>query len=125
MVGDVSTSTGEASLRSNLAALRNAVELYANQHNGDYPAAVTDGTNGAGTEAAFITQLTQYSDGSGVVSVSASASYPYGPYMKLGIPQVTTGPLSGNGGVSVTNSGSPLTADGSPTKGWKGTAGKW
>jgi len=119
LVGNTNTSTGEAALRTNLAALRNGIELYANQHNGNYPAAVGDGTNALGTEAAFVSQLTQYSNAAGAVSAAKSASYPYGPYLKYGIPQVTAGPLNGTTGVSVTNSSSALSADGTPTKGWK------
>jgi len=67
MVGNASTTTGEAALRSNLAALRNAVELFANQHNGNYPSAIGDGTNAAGSENAFINHLTQYSNAAGTV----------------------------------------------------------
>ena len=119
LVGNASTSTGEAALRTNLASIRNAIELFANQHNGSFPSAVSDGTNAAGTEAAIVSHLTQYSNAAGAVSASKSATYPYGPYLKYGIPQVTAGPLKGSTGVSVTNSASALTADGSPTKGWK------
>lgn len=119
LVGDINTSTGEAALRGNVASLRSAIELYANQHNGLYPAAAGDGSNAAGTEAAFIAQLAQYSNAAGVVSATKSASHPYGPYLKLGIPSVTTGPLTGNNQINVTAGGAALTPDGSPTKGWK------
>ncbi|NOS99700.1 MAG: type II secretion system protein [Phycisphaerales bacterium] len=119
LIGNVNTSTGEAALRGNIAALRNAIELYANQHNGLYPAAAGDGSNALGTEAAFTAQLTKYSNAAGAVSASKSASYPYGPYLKQGIPSVTAGPLAGNSQVSVTNSGTALSADGSPTSAWK------
>ncbi len=119
MVGDVNTTTGEATLRGNLASMRNAIELYANQHDGVYPAGATDGTNAIGTSAAYIAQLTQYSNAAGVVSAAKSASYPYGPYLKYGIPTATTGPLSGNSGVSVTNSATALAGDGSPANAWK------
>lgn len=118
-VGDVTTTTGERSVRSNVAALRNAIELYVNQHNGVYPAGASDGSNGVGSEAAFVSQLTQYSNAAGVVSSTKSASHPYGPYMKFGVPSVTAGTLNGNNGVSVSNSATALAADGSPTKGWK------
>ncbi len=119
MLGNTNTTTGEASVRGNLAAMRNAIELYANQHNGLYPAAASDGTNALGTEAALVAHLTQYSNVAGVVSATKSATYPYGPYLKYGIPEVTAGPLKGNSGTSVTNAATALAADGSPTKGWK------
>ncbi len=118
-VGDVTTTTSERSVRSNLAALRNAIELYANQHNGVYPAGATDGSSGLGTEGAFVGQLTKYSNAAGVVSSTKSASYPYGPYLKMGVPSVTAGSLNGNNGVSVSSSATALSADGSPSKGWK------
>ncbi len=119
LVGDVSTSSGEATARGNVATLRSAIELFYNQHNGLYPSAVTDGANALGSEAAFITHLTQYSNAAGVVSATKSSSYPYGPYLRLGVPKITVGPLNGNSNVSVTNAATALTADGSPTQGWK------
>ncbi len=118
-VGNVTTTTGERSVRSNVASLRNSLELYANQHNGVYPSGATDGTNALGSEGAFVSQLTQYSNAAGVISSSKSASFPYGPYLKFGVPSVTAGPVNGNSGVSVTSSASAIAADGSPTKGWK------
>ena len=119
MTGDTTASAGEAALRGNVAALRNAIELFANQHNGNYPAAIGDGSNGAGTEAAFVSHLTLYSNAAGAVSSAKSASYPYGPYLKFGVPEVTAGPLKGDSGIVVTNSSTSLAADGTPAAGWK------
>ncbi|GIX45901.1 MAG: hypothetical protein KatS3mg131_0112 [Candidatus Tectimicrobiota bacterium] len=89
------TTTSEAQLNTldaNLSALRNAIELYAAQHNGRYPGQYkeTDGTtavaNDAEAAAAFIAQLTQYSDKNGKTSTTKDPNFPYGPYFREGIP---------------------------------------
>ncbi|NNF67618.1 MAG: type II secretion system protein [Gammaproteobacteria bacterium] len=92
----------DAALRSNLAAVRSAVDLYRQQHNGDYPGAKTAvgggacaGTAGAGTAvdaasraAAFQEQLTLYTDRTGKSCSSPSPDgsgnpqFPYGPYLR-------------------------------------------
>jgi prepilin-type N-terminal cleavage/methylation domain-containing protein len=83
------SSTDDAklsSMTSNLSSLRNAVELYKQEHNSTYPGEVleTDGTTAttAGTcPQAFTYQLTRYSDLAGVTAVGSSAGAK-GPYMK-------------------------------------------
>jgi general secretion pathway protein G len=88
-------STDEArdvTLKANLTQMRNAIELYYHQHNNVYPGAkhFTDGsttTTAAEAESSFVAQLTLYTDGSGVSSTSKTATYKYGPYMKVGIPE--------------------------------------
>ena len=81
VIPQIGTSTDDAklnTLRTNLSALRNSVEIYYAQHNGVYP--------GAGT-ATFSDQLTQYTDANGVVSKVKDATYKYGPYIKGSIPK--------------------------------------
>jgi prepilin-type N-terminal cleavage/methylation domain-containing protein len=83
------SSTDDAKLStmtSNLSSLRNAVELYKQEHNNLYPGEVleTDGTTAttAGTcPQAFTYQLTRYSDVAGITAVGSSAGAK-GPYMK-------------------------------------------
>lgn len=81
-----------ASADSSLANLRSTIDLYYQQH-GEYPAAKTavptkacSGTAGAGiaaSEAAFLAQLTFYSDADGgACSVLDATNHKYGPYLK-------------------------------------------
>lgn len=117
-----------STLQSNLAVMRNAINLYFHQHDGIYPGAVmeTDGStvpvDADAREAAFIAQMTQFSDATGKISATKDpANYPYGPYvMRRAIPDQ---PFKVAGvaaeEVSSTTDAGALAVDGSPTKGWK------
>jgi prepilin-type N-terminal cleavage/methylation domain-containing protein len=93
----IAPSTQEAStntLDTNLAALRNAIEQYAAQHNGRFPGQYkeTDGTTAATTDTeaatAFAAQLTQYSDKNGKTSAAKdTVNFPLGPYFRSGVPK--------------------------------------
>ena len=64
VVPQFATSTDDAkdaALDSTLANIRDVLDLYFAQH-GEYPAGLPDGKNAAGTEAAFISQLSLYTD---------------------------------------------------------------
>lgn len=78
-----SAGAAENSLRGNLAVLRSAIELYAAEHDGAFPA--------AGTIAA---QLTQYSDFEGNTNASKTAVYIYGPYIQS-VPPLPVGAKKG------------------------------
>ena len=93
---------GDSALKANLSVLRNAIDLYAGEHLGSYPALAT-----------FENQLTLYSDSSGNTNASKTTSYIFGPYIRA-IPPVPVGPSKGKNGVG---------ADGSdPNDGWVYTA---
>ncbi|MFQ5495961.1 MAG: prepilin-type N-terminal cleavage/methylation domain-containing protein [Phycisphaerae bacterium] len=71
---------GDASLRGSLAGIRNAIDMYAAEHGGAFPA------SGAGdTETTLIDQLTKKSDASGDTSGGATNKI-YGPYLRSGFP---------------------------------------
>jgi len=63
----------EAALRGNLALLRSAINLYAAEHNNNFP----------GPDAAsVVAQLTQYSAADGTTSATRDpANFPFGPYL--------------------------------------------
>ena len=116
----------EATLSGDLAVMRNAINLYYHQHSSTYPGAVK--TDGSGTAtasgdnpAAFINQLTQYTNEQGQTSATLDrTNFPFGPYLMRGIPD---NPLAVAGAdvdnVTVTADNVALTADASPTTGWK------
>lgn len=74
-------------LKTNLAVLRTAIEMYAQDH-GAYPGqrGIGDDTAPAGTPAAFVRQLTLCSDAEGCVGESRSDRFHFGPYLRDGVP---------------------------------------
>ena len=66
----------DSALSGDLATLRNAIDLYAAEHNGIYPT-VADCNN----------QLTKYTNASGTVNATKTTAYPFGPYIRA-IPAV-------------------------------------
>ena len=86
------TEATESALKSDLAGLRSAMDLYRQQH-GEYPGllASTGGTctgGAAGTGAAedpqaIIDQLTRYTNDTGQsCTLPVGGNFPYGPYIK-------------------------------------------
>lgn len=119
----------KATLQGDLAVLRNAISLYYHQHNQQYPGAVdeADGTTavtGADAAAAFLAQLTQYTDATGKASATQDSDFPYGPYLvdmpanPLSTPATIT--AGAEAGITVTTDAGDLTA-GSDT-GWKASS---
>ena len=64
---------GESALRADLAGMRNAIDLYAAEHTGDFPAL---------PEANFVAQLTTFTDDSGGTSATKTSDFKYGPYLR-------------------------------------------
>lgn len=88
---------GEADLKTDLAVLRTAIEMYFHDH-GAFPGQRPAGAKGAeaGTAAAFVRQLTEYTNADGWASATPEARFCYGPYLRDGVPRC---PVS-EGGVS-------------------------
>ncbi|HEX8522090.1 MAG TPA: hypothetical protein VF669_07530 [Tepidisphaeraceae bacterium] len=70
----------EAALAGDLAVLRNAIDLYARDHGGNFP-----------SHATFDAQLTQYTDAAGNPSSVADDKHPFGPYLRK-VPVLPVGP---------------------------------
>lgn len=108
----------ESALQTTLAEMRGAIELYYHQHGATYPGAKAStpapGTGAANSAAAFIEQLTMYSDASGGVSNTKDATHKYGPYLKrTGAP---SNPVDNSVLVTIATTGS-LAATGNGTDG--------
>ena len=84
------SGASESGAVSDLAILRSAIELYAAEHGGAFPALAT-----------IDTQLTLYSDGQGNTNATKSATYAYGPYLRA-VPVQKAGPQKGNATVTGT-----------------------
>jgi general secretion pathway protein G len=83
-------------VRENLTILRTAIDLYYQDH-GAFPGQRCDGTEGgiACSEAAFVSQLTRYSNTDGLISDSPRQEFRFGPDLRLGVPGC---PVAGNPG---------------------------
>jgi len=93
IVPQITVSTQDAkqsTLETNTTTLRNAIELYAVQHNNVYPGGT--GADVAAAQTAFVAQLTQYSNAAGAVVTTKADTHPYGPYIKDGA--LPTNPLN-------------------------------
>lgn len=99
---------GESALRGNLTVLRNAIDMYAAEHQGTFPGS-------DGTEATLIRQLTEKTDAAG------AAGTDYGPYLRK-MPPVPVGPNAGKAsGVIMDNLSNPLSLgvnEATATAGW-------
>ncbi len=121
VVPQFSSSTADAkesALDSSLAEMRNAIELYYHQHGSVYPAAASDGSNAAGTVAAFTNQLTQFTAADGSVSTSKDATHKYGPYLKK--QSLPSNPIDGSSALLINSGASEgdITATGTDAGGW-------
>ncbi len=88
---------GESSLKSNLAIMRNALELYATEHDGKFPA------SGGTDTALFADQLLKYTDAAGATSDTKVGDFKFGPYLRKQVPPVPVGPKKGTNTISIVN----------------------
>lgn len=63
--------TKESAMKQNLVRMRQQIELYRQEHNGNHP-----------TLANFIDQMTLASDQTGATAAIGTADYPFGPYLQ-------------------------------------------
>ena len=97
------SGAADSALSGNLTVLRNAIDLYATEHGGTYPALAT-----------FEAQLTQYTDNSGATTATKDATHIYGPYLRK-IPQLPVGSKKGQATVKI---GADTDLPGVSTEAW-------
>jgi general secretion pathway protein G len=100
-----SAGAADAALAGNLSVLRGAIDLYATEHTGSYPALAT-----------FEDQLTQYTDDTGGTSATKTATHIYGPYLRK-IPPLPTGAHKGDTGIAAPAAVPPV-AEVAGANGW-------
>ena len=83
-----SAGAADASLAGNLTVMRKAIDMYAAEHNGTFPAVAT-----------VSNQLTLYSSAAGATSATKDTTYIYGPYLQR-VPSLPVGAAKGNTGVA-------------------------
>jgi len=116
-----SRNAGESALRASLATLRNAIDWYYGEHSATFPGVKAAGGSfgGAGTEDAFKNQLSHYSKVDGTVSADLDAAFPFGPYLRKGIPPMPAGSNAGKSNVKIVAKVGPLAnGDTDATAGW-------
>jgi len=79
---------GQSALRADLHVLRNALDMYAAEHDGVYPLATT-----------FSNQLTMYTDDIGGTNSIRTSQFKYGPYL-IAVPPLKVGDGKGQTGVA-------------------------
>ena len=86
------TGAADSALVSDLATLRNAIDLYAAEHGGTFP-----------TKALFTDQLTKLTKADGTVDTGTgkAGGFIYGPYIRK-IPALPVGTQKGNAGITDT-----------------------
>ena len=128
----------ESALKSNLAGIRSAIDLYTQQHGGTFPGAVastggacaggTAGSGAADTEAAMEEQLRFYSNAAGQtcssrdVPAGGVVEYPFGPYIKNPIPN---NPITSDDTVAVVTTGNLAMTGVGDSSATPPTAGGW
>jgi len=78
----------DSALSSNLAVLRNAIDLFAAEHGGTFPKVAT-----------IALQLTLYSETAGATSITKDGTHIYGPYVRK-IPTLPVGVKAGSSGIA-------------------------
>ena len=97
---------GDAALRGSLASLRNAIDMYAAEHGGNFP----DGAD----QAALEEKLIKKTDASGTINADPTKNI-YGPYLRTGFPPLSVCTNKGSSEVEITTGEPAYTAGG---KGW-------
>ena len=88
-----SAGAADAAVKQNLSLLRNAIDMYQQEHNGQLP-----------TFTNFSNQMLQYSSLSGTTSASKDQTHFLGPYLRS-IPPITVGDNKGKNGIAATTAG--------------------
>jgi len=106
----------EVKLKRNLQVARQAIDMYQAEHGGMFPASTGDGMNAAGTEAAFMTQMAFYTNAAGVVSMTRTGEFCFGPYVEDSDAWIVLlGPReSMRRGVKVVGDGTSLSGESNP-----------
>lgn len=102
---------GESAVKGSLASIRNAIDMYAAEHQGVLPGA-------DGLEATLIDQLTKVTNAAG--ARGSGAGFIYGPYLRKGFSPAQVGPNPTATGVIMTTTTPIATAvvEATATAGW-------
>ncbi len=103
-----SAGASDAALSGNLSVMRNAINMYAAEHNNKYP----------GHDGGTISDhLLKYSSVTGATAGARDATHKYGPYL-LAIPPCPVGNPTDPTGVLIDSANSPPDVDTTDGEGW-------
>ena len=107
-----------ATADTTLANMRSALDLYYQQHS-EYPSALLDGDGGAAdSAAAFLSQLSQYTDSAGDVALAKDATHIYGAYLRKAVLPVE--PMTSSSALEIVTAGNlGMTANAGDPGGWR------
>jgi len=123
------TDAQESALRSDLAAMRAAIDLYRQQHganpgvnasNGATCTGGTKGTGAAGTALAFRDQLVRYTNANGdscSLQTAGAETFPFGPYLKED--QIPANPITNSAVIEIVTAGDLEMVGTGAALGWK------
>jgi len=103
-----SAGANQSALAADLAMVRNAINLYAAEHNNSFP-----GPDASG----FVNELTLYSSVAGATNAAKSSTYKYGPYL-VALPACPVGENAGSSDVLIDSTNSPPTPVTTGGEGW-------
>ena len=81
----------DSALAGDLAVLRNAIDMYAVEHTGTYPAVAT-----------IVNQLTLYTDAAGDPNATQDTTHIYGPYLRK-VPPLPVGAKRSQSGIAASS----------------------
>jgi type II secretion system protein G len=99
--------------QQNLAAIRSAVDLYKVQHSDTFPGYPVGG--GTPTDTLFVDQLSKVTKKDGTSAALGTAGYPFGPYLKTGIP---ANPFNNLSTIQIIADGAAMPTSGDDSHGW-------
>ena len=102
----------ESAAKENLRVLRNAIELYAPQHN-DFPPGYKNGTFDP-LQTTVTRQLCWATTPEGVYAPLGTAGYPLGPYLSA----IPTNPFNNKSTITILSSGASFPDPPTGTTGW-------
>lgn len=103
-----SKGSTEAALEGDLRIIRQAIILYAAEHNNKFPGPDAD---------SVVAQLTQYSNRLGSTSTKRAGAYVFGPYL-VAIPPCPFGENAGSSDILIDSGNSPPKVNTSGGEGW-------
>jgi prepilin-type N-terminal cleavage/methylation domain-containing protein len=104
----------EAAAKDDLRILRNAIELYASQHNNVPPGYPFGNSSSSPVYLVFLGQLVYSSNKDGRYTISRADGYPLGPYLSA----LPKNPFNALKTVKMTANGQAMPAEATGTYGW-------
>ncbi len=108
------TEAKEAAAKDNLRILRNAIEIYAAQHNNVPPGYINGDTEGDPTYTVYWLQMMDASNAAGQTAAVGTPGYEYGPYLS----EYPENPFNGFSFVAMVPNGESFPAEPTGEYGW-------